>query len=98
MTQLENLMCVCMVCMVYVLFSISNTISRIFADLSHNISCGPQSWHFYTDVNVQFYFDTKTCHHLQQNSVFFTETCLEENYALQGWRETETEKSLNLYC
>ena len=73
MTQLENLMCVCMVCMVYVLFSISNTISRIFADLSHNISCGPQSWHFYTDVNVQFYFDTQTCHHLQQNSGFFTE-------------------------
>ena len=52
-----------MACMVYlyiIVFSLSNTISRIFADLSHNnISCGPQSWHFYSDVNVQFYFDTQ---------------------------------------
>ena len=50
----------CGLCMVYSLvFSISNTISRIFADLSHNISSGPESWHFYSDVNVQFYFDTR---------------------------------------
>ena len=64
--------CVCMYGL-YGVFTVSNTISRIFADLSHNISCGPESWHFYSDVNVQFYFDTQTCHHFQQKLGYFTE-------------------------
>ena len=110
MTQLQNLMsfilvkhiCVCSVWSVgCVVFSISNTISRIFADLSHNISCGPQSRHFYSDVNVQIYFDTKTCHHLQQKSRYFTENLFGGKLygaRLAGVKQPETEKSLNLYC
>ena len=63
----------CVWCVYCIVFSKSNIISRIFADLSHNISSGPESWHFYSDLNVQFYFDTKPCHHLQQKLGYFTE-------------------------